>query len=128
MALRRPGPGQQEGDFGNKSPGFSHPVVQREGAGVPTPGRAGKAGRTSVMYDSLAGPAGGDSKWFCVFLCSGCRRGLGTGAGPGKVRLFRLQRRPGTAREPNIQRAFCPTAHPEGDRGDFMATLFALSA
>lgn len=127
MALRRPEPGQREGDFGHKPPGFSHPVVQREGAGVPTPGRTGKTGRTSVMYDLLAGPAGRDWKWFCVFICRG-RRGLGRGAGPGKVRLFRLQRRPRTAGEHSIQRAFCPTTHPEGNGGDFMATLFALSA
>lgn len=45
----------------------------------------------------------------------------------GKVSLFRPQMRLGRPGRQSIQGAICPTTHPQG-RGDFIATLFVLSA
>lgn len=90
----------------------------------------GKTGRTSVMCDLLAGPASRDLKWFCFHLQGSPWVAVGSAQGLAPARLGCLGPKGdlGQPGQQSIQEAICPIAHPEGNGGDFMATLFVLSA
>lgn len=63
-----------------------------------------------------------------VFSFAGVAVGSALGLAGARLGCLGPRRDLGQPGQQSIQGAICPTSHPAGNGGDFMATLFVLSA